>query len=63
MSDFKASSLIVSAKGFSEKIHSKNGKGLNWTTSVHDELPIKMPETGISTLIRPDIIPNLFKKT
>ena len=61
MSEFQACQLILSSQGYNEKVESVNGKGVKWTTSVLDELPIRMPATGLSSQIKPDTIPNVFK--
>lgn len=53
---------MLTSKGYQEKINSENGRGLNWTTSTNDELPIKMPAVGLGSEVKPDTLPNVFRK-
>ena len=38
--------VIMSATGYKARINPEDGKGLHWSTDVHDELPIKMRQSG-----------------
>ena len=38
--------VMMSAGGYQGLVSPENGKGLHWTTNIHDELPIKMRKTG-----------------
>ena len=45
------------------KTNAEGGKNLFWTTDINVELPIKMQSTGVGSTIKPDTIPNSFRKT
>ena len=63
MSDqFKATQLLLSPEGYLQKHTSDKGRGLNWTTSMNEELPIKMPAAGIGAEVKADTLPNVFRK-
>ena len=41
--------VMVSTDGYKNLISSDNGKGLQWTCDVNDELPIKMRASGVGS--------------
>jgi len=38
--------VMMSADGYQTLVNPESGKGLHWTTSIHDELPVKMRQSG-----------------
>ena len=38
--------VMVSANGYQQLVKPENGKGLHWSCDVHDELPVKMRQSG-----------------
>jgi len=61
--DYNSGSIYMSVNGYQDLIKTTGGKNLYWTTDINVELPIKMQSTGVGSTIKPDIIPNAFKKT
>jgi len=53
----------MSIQGYQDLLKNTDGKNLHWTTDINVELPIKMTNTGISSTIKPETIPTLFRKT
>ena len=37
---------MISANGYQGLVNPFEGKGLHWSTDVHDELPVKMRQSG-----------------
>ena len=38
--------VMMSAGGYQTLVNPSNGKGFHWATSVNDELPVKMRQSG-----------------
>jgi hypothetical protein len=56
------STILMSSQGYADLIGGSDGNNLHWTTNVNTELPIKMAASGSGANIKPDTIPNFFKK-
>ena len=46
MSEQDTRTILISAEGFKESTNIKTGKGLHWVTNVHDEIPVKINQSG-----------------
>jgi hypothetical protein len=57
------STILMSSQGYADLVGIKNGKNLYWTTDINAELPIKMAATGFGASIKPETIPEVFKRT
>ena len=41
--------VMISANGYQGLVNPAEGKGLHWSTDVHDELPVKMRPSGVGS--------------
>ena len=61
--DHAANIIQMSKEGYEKLLNVEDGKNLHWTTDLNTELPIKMSSTGIGSTIKPETIPQVFRKT
>ena len=52
--------LDMSAAGLINLQKGENGRNVNWTTDINQELPIKMGSHGISRNLKPETISKVF---
>lgn len=53
----------MSTQGYRDLINCNDGKNLYWTTDINAELPIKMPASGMGSAVKPETLPEVFKRT
>jgi len=61
-SDYKSSTIMMTKDGYQNLVDTKDGKNLYWSTDVNFELPIKIPATGRGSLVKPQTLPQFFRR-
>lgn len=52
--------VMMSSSGYQQLVNTSNGKGLHWTSNIHDELPVKMRQSGPGSEV-PFTMPQMFQ--